>query len=343
MRVHKKEKRANFLQRPRENNKFDILSAAGVDLQEEEAAIIRTLGPAGVPVKNPFRGSAEPELCSSKALKAIAKRVSKLRPLTWHRVFRARALTRVCSSSAGRSVTFSPDVEQLLSLAIERRMDQLLERLANAARAAQDAPRTSAELGPIRITSDPAAALKVASDQEEASQARKAKRERDEVNALLESNQVDDVRVKQLMDEQARQRSAAATSEAALQFAKSGYVRACVRDWGVLTRQNSSRRPLAVEDPPEVRIGRTKVSEGFMAGEGSRVVEDYDRRMGAIARGQERLQRGAASERHIGLRELLFVLDADPFFKNQRLLATLKSGFVGRGVVGEPKFLYTNK
>lgn len=99
-----------------------------------------------------------------------------------------------------------------------------------------------------------------------------------------------------------------------------------------------------VEDPEEVRLAKMRLTEGVGSGEDTRTVEVYESRMHSVQRGKRLLDQGRGqAERHVGLRELLFVMDSHPFFRNQRMLATLKSGFVGRGVVGERKYVFANK
>jgi hypothetical protein len=45
------------------------------------------------------------------------------------------------------------------------------------------------------------------------------------------------------------------------------------------------------------------------------------------------------AERRVGMKELMFVIDSDPYFKSIRMQTSLKAGFLGRGVAGEVRVL----
>jgi hypothetical protein len=231
-------------------------------------------------------------------------------------------LIKTTPFSAGGGVTFDEDVENLLCLAIEMRMMHLLKRLGTVTHAAEDVGRFGVEYGPVHETSNPMAILKRAAAVEETAQSKKAKQERDEVIALMESNR-EDARVRLMIDEQARQRAAAASSEAALAFARARYVIVCIGNHVCsvfflshvcICRSSSStsnstsgatkRPPPPIEDPPEVRIARARVLEEQDNLEDSKLIHDYDRRIAALQRGQSALHkaRGVNLEKRVGLK-----------------------------------------
>jgi hypothetical protein len=48
-------------------------------------------------------------------------------------------------------------------------------------------------------------------------------------------------------------------------------------------------------------------------------------------------------EKTIGLKELMFVMESDPYFNSVRMSSTLKSGFLGRGIGGESRNIIREK
>lgn len=270
----------------------DVLQVAGIDLHEEAHALLSV---SAVQSRNPFRGESEPLFCSPDALRKI-----------------------MTDFSAKARVQFGQDVETLLSIAIERRMMQLLQRLADASQASVDGGRHG-EFGPTWISSNPMAELKQFAAKEETLQAKKVKRQQEEVAKLMESGSNDE-RVKNLLEEQARYRAAAASNEAALAMARGGSSSSAAVAPSSGSKRALSSANKAIEDPPEIRIVRAKIEEGVATQEDVKTMEDWSRRNAAVQRGQSRLQRvKPGSERRIGLRDLLFVLEADPSFKNQKV------------------------
>jgi hypothetical protein len=114
--------------------------------------------------------------------------------------------------SAGLSSKTDAKVEELMCIAIEMRMTQFLKQLARASRAGE-------EMGPVKIRAKPEEELKKLAGLEEVEQLRKARKLKEELEKLAETN-AEDVRVRQMLDEQARQRAAAAASEAAIAMAR---------------------------------------------------------------------------------------------------------------------------
>ena len=78
--------------------------------------------------------------------------------------------------------------------------------------------------------------------------------------------------------------------------------------------------------------------------EEEKLLEDWDRRKSAVTGGRRKKQKAILrEERTVGLKELMFVMESDPYFNSVRMNTTLKSGFVGRGVSGEPRNVIREK
>ncbi len=273
-----------------------------------------------VKVKNPFRGSdKDPNFCNPKAVRDLIKKVL---------------------SSTGLSTKQDAKVEELLCIAIEMRMTEFLRKLARAGRAAEDATAT---LGPIKIKLRPEEELKKLAGIEEVEQARKAKKIREELEKIAETN-AEDVRVQQMLDDQARVRAAAAASEAAIQMARGGKKTLTTSSSSSAAAASASAAVSAVRKPQpdsEVRVAQMKQQEGEkLTGEEEKLLADWERRSASVSAGKRKVDEARQrSERRVGMKELMFVMDSDPYFKSVRMQTSIKAGFLGRGVVGETRAL----
>ncbi len=153
----------------------DVFASAGIDLQEESQVLMSSMAVTGGPaVRNKFRGSdrdGEPVFCN----RAVVLKVMK------------KALQQ-----AGLTARTDARLEELLCIAIETRMMQVLRQLAKATRAADG---DQGEFGPVKFVYDPQTELRRLEGAEEAAQMRKAKKEKEELQKLAETDK-EDVRVK---------------------------------------------------------------------------------------------------------------------------------------------------
>ena len=290
----------------------DVFARAGVDLQEE-AALLAPHSATTVARSTTFsqsRAGQDPVFCDRKVVRDILKKTFQ---------------------AAGLSGKVDPKVEELMCIAVEMRMTEFLKRLASASRASED---VASDFGAATQLDDPLSELQKLAGAEEVEQVKKAKRDREMLEKLAETNS-DDVRVRAMLDEQARQRSVADSNQAAINMVRGGGA-AKPRGRG---RPAKGELALAGLGGPEVRVAQAKRAEGQELTHGeSKLLDDYDRRHASVTNGGKK--RAAAlqrAERRVGVKELMFVMDTDPYFKSVRMQATIKSGFLGRGVQGESR------
>ncbi len=98
-----------------------------------------------------------------------------------------------------------------------------------------------------------------------------------------------------LLEEQARQRSAAASSEAAIAMARGSRPQAPLKP-----RASAIKAELP---GPEVRVAQAKLAEGVASPEEEKMVEDWHRRSSAVAAGRRRVEADKQRpERRVGVK-----------------------------------------
>lgn len=243
--------------------------------------------------------------------------------------------------STGLSTKHDAKLEELLCIAIETRMTEFLRKLARAGRAAED----GSALGPIKIRSKPEEELKKLAGLEEVEQLRRQKKLKEELDRIAENNP-EDARVRQMLDDQAGRRAAAAASDAAILMAR-GPKSKSVAPLPVATASASSggggrgSKSSGPQPDADVRVAQMKKDEGqALTAEEEKLLGDWDRRSSAVSAGKRKIEEARQrTERRVGVKELLFVMDSDPYFKSVRMQTSLKAGFLGRGVAGETRVL----
>ena len=284
----------------------DMFQAAGIDL-DEESALLTTVSMRAPAKLNPYRGGEAPEFCSEMAIRALAKATAK---------------------RYGLSQKVDSKVEELLAIAIEMRMTSVLQALAEATRVSQDDTHGL----PVKLLDDPRANLSRLAAEEEVEQSQKSRQEQEELEALSKQGS-EDARVKAMLDEQARQRSAAASADLAINMATRKKKRPAPKP--------RKSQPLEEVKGEAVRSAQAKQAEGHvLSPDEEHLLAEWDRRSAVVSRGRGRLDRVLGMpERTVGIKELLYVMETDPYFRSVSMTSALKSGFIGRGVVGESRVL----
>ncbi len=98
-----------------------------------------------------------------------------------------------------------------------------------------------------------------------------------------------------LLEEQARQRSAVASSEAAIAMARGSRPKAALKP-----RASAIKAELP---GPEVRVAQARLAEGVASPEDQKMIEDWNRRSNAVAAGRRRVETDKQRpERRVGVK-----------------------------------------
>lgn len=195
----------------------------------------------------------------------------------------------------------------LKMLSVPRRAFELLRRTVDAARGA-DRWR---EVAHVQRTDNVMDELQRLARIEEVASEQRTRREREELASLLESNP-QDARVKAHLALEAKERQMGETNQAALEML-AGIGGAGGGGGGGRTSIRSSASSASLQQQQK----RSELQKS---------------KRGAVA-----ASAGGEQVRKISLKDMIFVLESDPAFRSQRILACLKAGYLGRGIEGEKR------